>query len=59
MLFPADTILSFPMFEFEMPQIIDDPKAMEYELVDYLGFEKPNRKNLCRMAKALWTSRRL
>jgi aspartyl/asparaginyl-tRNA synthetase len=32
------------MFEFEMPGNIDDLKAMELELVDYLGFEKPLEK---------------
>jgi aspartyl/asparaginyl-tRNA synthetase len=26
------------MFEFEMPGSVDDLKAMEYELVEYLGF---------------------
>ena len=32
------------MFEFEMPGSIDDLKAMEYELVDYLGFSKPEER---------------
>ena len=34
----------FPMFEFEMPGDINDLKAMEYELVDYLGFKKPEER---------------
>ena len=38
---PGRHDIIFPMFEFEMPGTIDDLKAMEYELVDYLGFEKP------------------
>ena len=37
-----DTI--FPMFEFEMPGTINDLKAMEYELVNYLGFDTPTEK---------------
>ncbi len=37
-----DTI--FPMFEFEMPGDIYDLKEMEYELVEYLGFDKPTEK---------------
>ena len=32
------------MFEFEMPGDIDDLKAMEYELCDYLGFDVPTEK---------------
>ena len=38
---PGRHDIIFPMFEFEMPGTIDDLKEMEYELVDYLGFEKP------------------
>jgi len=38
---PGRHDIIFPMFEFEMPGDIDDLKAMEYELVDYLGFERP------------------
>ena len=34
----------FPMFEFEMPGDINDLKAMEYELCEYLGFPKPIEK---------------
>ena len=41
---PGRHDIIFPMFEFEMPGDIDDLKAMEYELVDYLGFEKPLAK---------------
>jgi len=37
-----DTI--FPMFEFEMPGTIEDLKAMEYELCEYLGFDTPTEK---------------
>ena len=36
--------LIFPMFEFEMPGTIDDLKTMEYELVEYLGFDEPTEK---------------
>jgi aspartyl/asparaginyl-tRNA synthetase len=32
------------MFEFEFPGTIDDLKAMEYELCEYLGFDKPTEK---------------
>ena len=32
------------MFEFEMPGDIVDLKKMEYELVDYLGFDRPIEK---------------
>ena len=41
---PGRHDIIFPMFEFEFPGNIDDLKAMEYELVDYLGFEKPTEK---------------
>ena len=41
---PGRHDIIFPMFEFEMPGNIDDLKAMEYELVDYLGFDKPTEK---------------
>ena len=41
---PGRHDIIFPMFEFEMPGDIDDLKTMEYELVDYLGFEKPLAK---------------
>tara|TARA_B100001057_G_scaffold490450_1_gene578757 strand:+ start:2120 stop:2929 length:810 start_codon:yes stop_codon:yes gene_type:complete len=41
---PGRHDIIFPMFEFEMPGNIDDLKAMELELVDYLGFEKPLEK---------------
>jgi aspartyl/asparaginyl-tRNA synthetase len=32
------------MFEFEMPGGVDDLKAMEYELCDYLGFDPLTEK---------------
>ena len=32
------------MFEFEMPGDINDLKAMEYELCEYLGFPKSTEK---------------
>lgn len=35
---PGRHDIIFPMFEFEFPGTIDDLKAMEYELVEYLGF---------------------
>ena len=41
---PGRHDIIFPMFEFEMPGDIDDLKTMEYELVDYLGFDKPTEK---------------
>ena len=41
---PGRHDIIFPMFEFEFPGTIDDLKAMEYELVDYLGFKKPEEK---------------
>ncbi len=41
---PGRHDIIFPMFEFEMPGDINDLKAMEYELVDYLGFDKPTEK---------------
>ena len=41
---PGRHDIIFPMFEFEMPGDINDLKKMEYELVDYLGFKKPEEK---------------
>ena len=41
---PGRHDIIFPMFEFEMPGTIDDLKAMEYELCEYLGFKKPTEK---------------
>jgi len=41
---PGRHDIIFPMFEFEMPGDIDDLKAMEYELCDYLGFDVPTEK---------------
>ena len=38
---PGRHDIIFPMFEFEFPGDINDLKAMEYELCDYLGFDKP------------------
>ena len=38
---PGRHDIIFPMFEFEMPGDLDDLKSMEYELVDYLGFDRP------------------
>lgn len=35
---PGRHDIIFPMFEFEMPGSVDDLKAIEYELVEYLGF---------------------
>ena len=32
------------MFEFEFPGTIDDLKAMEYELCEYLGFKKSEER---------------
>ena len=41
---PGRHDIIFPMCEFEMPGDIEDLKAMEYELVDYLGFKKPEER---------------
>jgi len=41
---PGRHDIIFPMFEFEMPGDINDLKKMEYELVEYLGFDKPTEK---------------
>jgi aspartyl/asparaginyl-tRNA synthetase len=41
---PGRHDIIFPMFEFEMPGNIDNLKAMEYELCEYLGFDKPTEK---------------
>ena len=41
---PGRHDIIFPMFEFEFPGTIDDLKAMEYELCEYLGFKKPTEK---------------
>ena len=38
---PGRHDIIFPMFEFEMPGDIDDLKKMEYELCEYLEFDKP------------------
>jgi aspartyl/asparaginyl-tRNA synthetase len=38
---PGRHDIIFPMFEFEMPGTIDELKAMEYELCEFLGFDKP------------------
>jgi aspartyl/asparaginyl-tRNA synthetase len=41
---PGRHDIIFPMFEFEFPGTIDDLKAMEYELCNYLGFDEPTEK---------------
>ena len=41
---PGRHDIIFPMFEFEMPGDINDLKAMEYELCEYMGFKKPTEK---------------
>jgi len=41
---PGRHDIIFPMFEFEMPGDINDLKAMEYELCEYLGFKEPTEK---------------
>ena len=41
---PGRHDIIFPMFEFEFPGTYEDLKAMEYELVEYLGFKKPVEK---------------
>jgi len=39
------------MFEFEFPGDIDDLKAMEYELCEYLGFPRPTEKTYAEWQK--------
>jgi aspartyl/asparaginyl-tRNA synthetase len=41
---PGRHDIIFPMFEFEMPGNIHDLKVMEYELVEYLEFSKPEER---------------
>ena len=41
---PGRHDIIFPMFEFEMPGNLNDLKKMEYELVEYLGFKKPEER---------------
>ena len=41
---PGRHDIIFPMFEFEFPGDINDLKAMEYELCEYLGFPKITEK---------------
>lgn len=41
---PGRHDIIFPMFEFEFPGDIEDLKAMEYELCEYLGFRSPAEK---------------
>ena len=41
---PGRHDIIFPMFEFEFPGDINDLKAMEYELCEYLGFKKPEER---------------
>ena len=41
---PGRHDIIFPMFEFEMPGSVDDLKAMEYELCEYLGFDPLTEK---------------
>ena len=41
---PGRHDIIFPMFEFEMPGDVNDLKAMEYELCEYLGFDPLTEK---------------
>ena len=41
---PGRHDIIFPMFEFEMPGSVDDLKAMEIELCEYLGFDALTEK---------------
>ena len=41
---PGRHDIIFPMFEFEFPRSVDDLKAMEYELCEYLGFDALTEK---------------
>ena len=46
---PGRHDIIFPMFEFEFPGNINDLKAMEYDLCEYLGFHLP-----CEQTYAEW-----
>ena len=48
---PGRHDIIFPMFEFEMPGDIDDLKAMEYELCEYLGFGEITEKTYAEWQK--------
>ena len=48
---PGRHDIIFPMFEFEMPGDINDLKKMEYELCEYLGFDKPTEKTYAEWQK--------
>ena len=48
---PGRHDIIFPMFEFEFPGTIDDLKAMEYELCNYLGFDEPTEKTYAEWQK--------
>ena len=48
---PGRHDIIFPMFEFEMPGTIDDLKAMEYELCEYLGFGEITEKTYAEWQK--------
>ena len=50
---PGRHDIIFPMFEFEFPGTIDDLKAMEYELCEYLGFDKPTEKTYAQNGKII------
>ena len=41
---PGRHDIIFPMFEFEMPGDINDLKRMEYELVQWMGFDSPEER---------------
>ena len=41
---PGRHDIIFPMFEFEMPGNINSLARMEYELLEYLGFKKPEER---------------
>ena len=42
--FPVGMKLYFQCLSLDMPGDIDDLKKMEYELVEYLGFDEPEEK---------------
>jgi len=49
---PGRHDIIFPMFEFEMPGNIDNLKAMEYELCEYLGFDDITERTYAEWQKA-------
>ena len=51
MLFRQTRYYPSQCLNLKCPGTIDDPKAMEYELVEYLGFAKPTEKTYAEWQK--------